>query len=541
MGRRMIRMIGGEMPEYAEERPPAGGALHRHLVERLPTGIRVLVAGPHDTGLLGALADRREVTCLIRSQPDAAALPDVTVLCGTLSKLTDADRYDVVIALDGVGRLCSPEDTPLDWAESVRILARALRPGGTLLLTVENELGVHRLVDPGTPTAARSGDAWRPLGEFGDTPGRPDRLAAVLAAEGLPVASLAAAWPLPQSPSLLVTPETLRYGPLDALAALAAGAVASAYPERLVLADPRRLAAAAVRRGIGAELAPAWLVVAQRATRPGPAALPFAPALFAGPSGSLTEVIGTPDRGWLRRVVRVWSAPLSPAPGDSGASHAGTSATDQRSGPPAGTSATDRGAGAPAGSSGADPLPGGRLLEERLLTAALGHDLPVLRRLLTGWMTELPMAAAGNVLVDGDRYALLDPAVPDQPDALARFAHTLLDGGYHHPWPGVTDLARLIAVLAGAAGLDTAPEPSGAAGPAGRREQEIQLDTLRRRLADAEERCRFFEVELEKREAELGRAKTQIAAFSGNLGYRAAKAGVVLARAARNRLRKGRT
>jgi hypothetical protein len=156
-------------------------------------------------------------------------------------------------------------------------------------------------------------------------------------------------------------------------------------------------------------------------------------------------------------------------------------------------------------------------------------------------MTELPMAAAGNVLVDGDRYALLDPAVPDQPDALARFAHTLLDGGYHHPWPAVTDVARLIAVLAGAAGLDAVPEPPAATGPHGRREQQAQLDALRERLADAEERSRFFEIELEKREAELGRAKTQIAAFSGNLGYRAAKAGLVLARAARNRIRKGRT
>ncbi|BEL10207.1 hypothetical protein Q0Z83_083980 [Actinoplanes sichuanensis] len=476
----MIRMIGGEMPEYAEEHPPVGGLLLRHLLDRLPTGIRVLVAGPHDPALIGALAGRRDVTCLVRSQPDAAAIPDVPVLCGTLSKLTDADRYDVVIALDGVGRLCSPEDTPLDWAESVRVLARALRPGGTLLLTVENELGVHRLVDPGDPASSRSADAWHTLGELSDTPGRPDRLAAALAAEGLPVTALAAAWPFPQSPSLLITPEALADGPLDALAALAAAAVSAGYPGRPVLTDPRRLAAAAVRRGIGAELAPAWLVVAQRSTRPGQTAVSLPPALIAGPSGTVTEVVG-------------------------------------------------------------GSLPGGRLLEERLLTAALGHDLPVLRRLLTGWMTELPMAGAGNVLVDGDRYVRLDPAVPDQPDALARFAHTLLDGGYHHPWPGVTDVARMIAVLAGAAGLDTVPEPSGSAGPPGRREQEAQLSALRERLADAEDRCRFFEIELAKREAELGRAKTQIAAFSGNLGYRAAKAGLVLARAARNRIRKGRS
>ncbi|SDT72022.1 class I SAM-dependent methyltransferase [Actinoplanes derwentensis] len=500
-------MIGGEMPEYAEEHPPASGPLYRHLADRLPTGIRVLVAGPHDAGLVRALADRREVTCLLRSRPDAEALADtdVTVLCGTLSKLTDADRYDTVIAFDGVGRLCSPEDTPLDWAESVRVLKRSLRPGGTLLLTVENELGVHRLVDPGTPAADRAADAWNAAAEFGTAPGRADRVAAVLGAEGLPVSGMAALWPLPESPALLVDSETLRYGPLDALAALAANVTAAAYRQGSVLSDPRRLAAASVRRGIGAELAPAWLAVAQRAARPGQG-LQLPPVLFAsssvaggsgtGGSGTVTEIVGTPE-GWLRRTAN----------------------------------------------GAAEPLPAGHLLEERLLGAALGHDLPELRRLLTGWMTELPMATAGNVLVDGERFTVLDPNEPDRSDVLARFAHTLIDGGYHHPWPGITDVVRLIAVLAGAAGHPTPSDisemPEGFE-PLGRREQQNQIAALRRQLADAEERARFFEVELEKREAELGRAKTQIAAFSGNLGFRAAKAGLVLARAARNRIRKGR-
>ena len=495
----MITMIGGEMPEYAEQRPPAGGRLHRHLTGRLPTGIRVLVAGPHDAGLIRALADHREVTCLLRSQPDAENLgvDGVTVLCGTLAELTGTDRYDAVIALDGTGRLCSPEESQLDWAESVRVLKRTLRPGGTLLLTVENELGVHRLVDPGSPTTDRAADAWHPLGEFGTAPGRPDRLAAALGAEGLPVAALAAAWPLAADPALLATAETLRYGPLDALAALASAAVAPAYSNRLVLSDPRRLAATAVRRGVGAELAPGWLVVAQRAARPGQV-VPLAPALFAGPSGTITEVVGSPDGSWLRQVVN------GPGPG---------------------------------------PLPAGRLLEERLITAALGHDLPDLRRLLTGWMAALPGAAADNVLVDGDRYAVLDPGAPHRPDALARFAHTLATGGYHHPWPGVTEIDRLTEVLAGAAGLTGAPAPLTDPPPAPdtRRGHREQLEVLRHRLADAEARARFFEVELAKREAELGRAKTQIAAFSGNLGYRAAKAGLVLARAARNRMKKGRS
>ncbi|GAA4943232.1 class I SAM-dependent methyltransferase [Actinoplanes utahensis] len=500
----MITMIGGEMPDYAEERPPAAGPLYRHLIDWLPAGIRVLVAGPHDAELVGALADRRDVTCLLRSQPDAESLAarelsGVTVVCGDLSKLTEADRYDAVIALDGARRLCSPEGPQLDWTESVRALKRTLRPGGTLLLTVENELGVHRLVDPGVPTAARTGDAWHPLADFGSAPGRADRLAALLGAEGLPVAGLAAAWPLPAHPTLLVTPETLKYGPLDALAALAAAAVAPAYRGRSVLSDPRRLAAASVRRGIGAELAPAWLAVAQRATRPDQN-VPVPPALIAGPGGSIAEVTKAPDGGWLRRAVQ---------------------------GPPELNG----------------PLPAGKLLEEQLLSAALGHDLPALRRLLTGWMAALPTVDAGDVLVDGDRFTRLD-LTPERPDALARFAHTLATGGYHHPWPGITAPDRLAEVLAGAAGLTTAPVPLADPGdtlPDSRREHEEQMRALREQLADAEARARFFEVELEKREAELGRAKTQIAAFSGNLGYRAAKAGLVLARAARNRIRKGRT
>ncbi|MEU4694438.1 hypothetical protein [Actinoplanes sp. NPDC023714] len=473
----MIRMIGGEMPEYAEELPHAGGALYRHLTARLPAGAEVLVAGPHDTALLEALADGRGLTCLVRSQPDAEALAarGFTVLCGTLAKLTDEDRYDAVIALDGTNRLCSPEGPQLDWADAVRVLKRALRPGGTLVLTVENELGVHRLVDPGTATAPGTVQ-WRPLGEFGTAPGRPDRLAAALGAEGLPVSGLAAAWPSQAEPTVTVTPETLRYGPLDSLAALIAGAVASSYAEKPVLSDPRRLAGAAVRRGLGAELAPAWIAVAQLAARPRPVVPIPAAARLSG--GTVVEGTGS--------------------------------------------------------------LPSGRLLEEQLLTAALGHDLPGLRRLLTGWTAALPAADAANVLVEGDRYTLLDPAQPDRPDALARFAVTLATGGYAHPWPAVTDVARLTEILAGAAGLEAATTPMEAP-PVRNREHRQQLDALRRQLADAEARSRFFEAELEKRDAELGRAKVQIAAFSGSLAYRAAKAGLGLARKARHRLHKGRS
>ncbi|WP_433300113.1 hypothetical protein ACQP2F_02175 [Actinoplanes sp. CA-030573] len=470
----MIRLIGGEMPGFTESRPPAGGGLLGHIADQVPAGVEVLVAGPHDRALIDTVKTRSSVTCLVRSQTAAAELDarGLDVLCGSLTKL-EAGRWDVIVAFDGVDRLCSVEGPQLDWAESVQALKRSLRPGGTLLLAVENSLGVHRLVDPGIPTAAQTDDAWRPLGEFdGSRPGTPARLTARFEAEGLTVGWLAAAWPEPGSPTLAATAEALEN---EALAALAARAAGVAYANRSVLSDPRRLAAAAVRAGLGAELAASWLVVAHLAPSESPAVTSLPPVL--------TEA-GPLDR----------------------------------------------------------PLPQGHLVEELLLAACLRHDLPTVRRLLTGWIAALPGATADNVVVDGDTYTMLDPSVPAEADVLHRFARTLLTGGYAHPWPAATDPQALTAILHGAAGLSgdvpAAPDGDDPPLPDARREHEEQLRALNRRLADAESRADMSERELAKREEELRKARAQIATFSGSIGYRMAKLGYGAARKARNRLRK---
>ena len=335
---------------------------------------------------------------------------------------------------------------------------------------------------------------------------------------------LGAAWPFPQAPTLIATPDALDEGPSGALSAAAAGAVGTAYADVPVLSDPRRLAATAVRSGLGPELASSWLVLAHRAPRP--EGTPTLPSVLMG-DGPVVEL--TPDRDgvWVRQVVGGIMT-----------------ATDERD---------------PARLNG--PLPTGRLLEELLLSACLRHDLPALRRLLTGWATwlgtlgaERAYATVDNVVLDGDTYVLLDPSRRStellETDtvavvALRRFAETLLTGGYAHPWPAAIDDNELTAVLTGAAGLEVEPDdvvPPPAltepAAPYSLREHEEQIRTLRAKLADQDEQVRWYEKQLANKDKELRKLRRQLKTLHGSRAFKVAKAGLDAARKARNVMRR---
>src|SRR5918992_213512 len=158
-----VRLIGGGMFSWSDDdaaagRLPAGSGVLTELAARtLPRAGRALVLGPHDRQLVDLVVDRcAEVTCLLRSLPDARALAErhadhrgLIVQCGGLDAFTAREPYDVVVAFDGFGRLLSVDRLDLRSAESFERTTAMIAPGGLLLLGAENELGLHRLVDAG--------------------------------------------------------------------------------------------------------------------------------------------------------------------------------------------------------------------------------------------------------------------------------------------------------------------------------------------------------------------------------------------------------
>ncbi len=115
-----VTFIGGEMYAWSDEVPgrAAGGtALYLPTAHVVGPGMRVLVAGPHESGVISRLLELgAEVVWLTRSRVDAlrgvetfADSSRLRIFCGCLSKLPTDDSYDVVVALDGLSRLSSAE------------------------------------------------------------------------------------------------------------------------------------------------------------------------------------------------------------------------------------------------------------------------------------------------------------------------------------------------------------------------------------------------------------------------------------------------
>jgi hypothetical protein len=576
-----ITLPGGEMLAWSDlpqERLANGGPLAALAARLVPSGARVLLAGPHDPALLDQLT-HAEVTCLLRSHPDAVALAHraAHVVVGGPAGLPDDETYDVVIAAAGLDPVESVEGTRLGWDGVLTRLVAALRPGGALLLRLDNPLGLNRLVDT-TPWYARRDDSAWVIGGVLDRahPANRDQLRERLGAAGLRPAACWAAYPEVNTPTALLDADHLdRDAGSGLFDAVLHGACAGGFTSATVLQDPARLAVDALHAGRAADLAPGWLTLAHRpadATDPTtPTAdpdLPVALVQTGRPGIGVLEVLHGPS-GWR------WG--LIPA----------TDATTPAVAPFASREAAYRDADALSG-----PVPSGRLLRTLLLDAALRRDLATLRALLhgyAGWLADqadtdgriagaAALAGTDNVVVDGERYAVLDPswrataALPADvvlARGLWRFAAGLLTGGYAHPWSSTLDVAGLTVVLGGLAGHDLdratvseAVEAEAAIAAAlhgldaggtvdlatelhavaptdppvgGHSYQQLREAWVRQReeLTRLAALTAWTEELLTSRERALRRAETTISLLSGSLSYRVGRLAITPARLAK--------
>ncbi|WP_433291438.1 hypothetical protein ACQP2F_25465 [Actinoplanes sp. CA-030573] len=483
-----VQPIGGEMPHWSDldgthGPAAAGGAASRALLGAAAG--RVLVAGPHDPELIAALTVPGP-TILVRGTADASLLsarfPGATICCGSLAKLAAAPAYDTVIALDGLDRLGSPETADLTREETLDRLLGLLRPGGRLMLAVENPFGLHRLL--ALPPAPADTE-W--VGPDDSWPVSPGRLRGRLAEAGVPVVREYAAYPGFRTPTALLAAEVLTDPALRGFLEATLTAVARPSPE--LLADPARLVTGAVRHELAAALAPAWILLAGDLPA-GPAALIAPPGVESGRPGARAEPV-------VRDAGGRWTL-------------------------------------------GDRPLPLGRTLEDLVVAAGQRRDLPAVRDLLTAWQSG-PAAGvpAGQVVVDagGGHHGLVPAGEPVE--ALRRLAATLIGAGLTHLWPSPAGEAALTALLAGMTGRELDPRDVPAAGPGVPRpdvgtvrELTMARDRLERELADARARHEFYERQIAYRDEELKRVRKINAVLSATTPGKAVLGGLKAGRRA---------
>ena len=561
------RLIGGEMLLWSDLDGTRGpGPLRANALAPLLAAVtgRTLVVGPHDPELLAAVPNTAPVagphepallsgetsgsrpaadgdltllvrgpaadgdlTLLVRGLPDAEALSArFAVLCGGPAKLAAEPPWDTIVALDGLGRLGSAEDPQLPWEEAFEQLLAVLRPGGTLLLGVENFLGVHRLV--AMPPAPSDSD-WTPVAAYDET--RPAGLAAVqarLTAAGLTISRTYAAFPSPLTPTALLSTELLAD---DSTRGYVEAVLDSACtPLDDVLTDPRQLAINAARHNAAADLAPGWIFVAHRhpSADPGPEALLPTGAAGPIPAGHTLEslLLGAAlkrDLPALRNLLAAWQS------GHTAAVPAGQVIVT-----PDGTQITPPTTATP------QPLP--PALPATSTPEAASPTLPAI-----GTPEAAPPALPAPALPapgtpapgTPETASLALPATATPEAALHAFAVRVLSGGFAHPWPAPASPADLTVTLAAMAGIELNPAAIPTESPRPSMQDLIaDRDRLTQELAEARARDDFQERTIADRDLALRRARQINALLSTTKPARALLAGARLANRTVRRIRR---
>ncbi len=470
-------------------RDPAGSSVvHRDLLEQIVRAEhRVAVVGPHSLDLIAGLAAKvAHLTVVTRSIPDAVTIgtclidhDGVDVQCADVATLTDRPTpYDVVIALDDLARVWSLESEPMTWRQVYDGVRRLVAPGGTLVLGVENELGLHRITSLRSRYTSNADEDWAVTSTFDASRPRTERALAEVAADLGPVQVLGVLPTWQEQSVLLAHPDRLGPRLSTLLGALTLGSPAFRRPG----ADPTRVTRAAVLSGRLPELCSGWVVVA------GQALDRFAePVLVAGDGSGRAARYVERDGHAVRQVDG------------------------------------ERDAAVPVGADS-------ELLSGIALDLCAARDRSGLRDLLSryrAWLTDqaqdgvLPAAAAGtrldNVVCDsGGDFQCLAPGHADRPldeatwAALRDLVRIIRGRGALHPWPSSTDDATMLASLGAMVGLppDGAPVTTGAGTEPELPAHDVAgLLALVERLTETNEalasRSRWFEERLDVREREM--------------------------------------
>lgn len=273
-----VRLLGSEMFTWSDlegDIGPVGGPLLPVLLERALRGRsgRALVVGPHDPGLIATVARTFATTdVLVRSHPDALSLratlhdEGVQVMCGAFAALPQADGYDVVIALDGLGRLLSSDEPRLPWSSLVERLLALLAADGEILLGIGNTAGVDHLLalDPDS----RDIDAHWPLGQriVDEVPlglaELTERLGTLM--PGRELGTWAAYGPR-LSPTLVAPSDAVRQLRKDGVfGALMERATRQSVAGHQPLREPGLVTRTLLQHGLGLDTAPLWIFHGRR-------------------------------------------------------------------------------------------------------------------------------------------------------------------------------------------------------------------------------------------------------------------------------------
>ena len=437
--RARLTVTKGEMPGWSDlaVRGGAGGPVLHHLVgHHLHDRSHAVVVGPHDWTVVDLVVARaQQTTVLLRGHADALQALDrysgdnVEVICGDLGSVSLDRPADALVALDGFGRTVSAETEPPTWQETLSLLWESLTQDATILLSVENPLGLTRLAQVPLPEADDADDAWCSVSRPDVTrPQTLDQALAVLAGDGA-----YALHPTVTAPTLATS-----IGAIPAGSGLEALVIAhnTLSPARLDTRTTMRKVADAGRLD---EFAAGWLLVSG-----GSPSTPLL-AVSGDRSTGVTETISRHGESLVRRVEAVDDIALD-------GWRVAARAEDQSA------------------------LPDGRLLEDVLLEACATRDIGRLRHLLattaelvrSATPAELEQLAGvtceGLVLQEDGGLAPLSPYLHavDTPDADALllglfddFAARIVALGWKHPWPVAAGRDEIVLLMAAAVGIQS--------------------------------------------------------------------------------------